>query len=149
MLNPSTADCTDNDPTISRCVNMAMSWGYGGIEVVNLFAYRSTKPRELWQVEDPVGGHNDVHIKRSAAHSEACVIAWGNLPIARMERAKQVLKLLSGKKMFCLGMTKLNQPRHPLYLSNSVQLEQFAVAFGRASVGIYQGNPGDFQNGIL
>lgn len=127
MLNPSTADCTDNDPTISRCVNMASNWGYGAIEVVNLFAYKTTKPRDLWLAQDPIGSHNDMHIKRAAAHCSGCVIAWGNLPISRVERSKSVLKLLAGKNLFCLGLTKLQQPRHPLYLSNEVNLESFIV----------------------
>jgi hypothetical protein len=127
MLNPSTADATNNDPTISRCVNMAAASGYGGLEVVNLYAYRSTKPRDLWAAEDPVGPHNDEHIKRALAHSAACVVAWGNLPPARLERAKDVIKLIGSKEAFCLGMTKMQQPRHPLYLSSEVPLEHFAL----------------------
>ena len=127
MLNPSSADCTENDPTISRCINMATSWGYGGIEVVNLFAYKTSKPRDLWQANDPIGIHNDLHIKRAAAHCSACVIAWGNLPVGRIERSKSVLKLLTAKKLYCLGLTKLHQPRHPLYLSSVVELENFAA----------------------
>lgn len=38
MLNPSRADAQINDPTITRCINFALSWGYGRLEVVNLFA---------------------------------------------------------------------------------------------------------------
>lgn len=128
MLNPSTADATVNDPTIARCVNMANSWGFGGLEVVNLFAYRSTKPRDLWQADDPIGPHNDMHIKRTVAHSQVCVLAWGNLPIARQERAKSVLKYLSTRELMCMGVTKQLQPRHPLYMLSSVQLENFAHA---------------------
>lgn len=139
MLNPSTADATNNDPTITRCANMAASWGYGGLEVVNLFAFRSTRPRDLWQATDPIGAHNDEHIRRAAAHSNACVLAWGNLPPGRLERTKTVLKLLSSQKLFCLGMTKMLQPRHPLYLSTDVPLEHISltpsldgIAFGIA-----------------
>ncbi len=125
MLNPSTADATSNDPTISRCVNMASKWGFGAIEVVNLYAYRSTRPRDLWQADDPVGLHNDSHIKRAVSRCRSCVVAWGNLPPARLERAKTVLKLLKGKKLLCLGLTKLQQPRHPLYLIETSKLEDF------------------------
>lgn len=45
-LNPSTADETANDPTITRCINFAKDWGYGGIYMANLFAYRATDPSE-------------------------------------------------------------------------------------------------------
>lgn len=47
MLNPSTADATNDDPTIRRCTRFAQFWGYGAIEVVNLFAYRATRPIQL------------------------------------------------------------------------------------------------------
>jgi len=36
MLNPSTADETDDDRTIGRCVAFAQTWGAGGIVVCNL-----------------------------------------------------------------------------------------------------------------
>jgi len=127
MLNPSTADATSNDPTISRCVNMASRWGYGGLEVVNLFAYRSTRPRDLWGADDPVGTHNDLHIKRAAAHADACLLAWGNLPPSKIARSRAVLKILQARNLYCLGFTKMNQPRHPLYLTADVQLEQLLL----------------------
>ncbi len=44
-LNPSTADETEDDPTIRRCINFAKTWGYGGLCMTNLFAYRATQPR--------------------------------------------------------------------------------------------------------
>ena len=135
MLNPSRADAEVNDPTISRCLNMAAGWGYGGLEVVNLYAFRCTKPRDLWQTEDPVGAHNDEHIKRALAHSDACVLAWGNLPPARIERAKAVLKLITtNKKLFCLGITKMQQPRHPLYMTQDVSLENVSLTPSRESI---------------
>lgn len=125
MLNPSTADAQQNDPTITRCINLAREWGYGGVEVVNLFAFRATNPRDLWQAADPVGPANDRYIKYAAAHSEACVVAWGNLPPTRLPRAKAVLQILGARKLLCPGVTKLLHPRHPLYLSSDVQLQAF------------------------
>lgn len=126
MLNPSTADAVQNDPTISRCINLAKEWGYGGVEVVNLFAYRATSPRDLWQAGDPIGPANDRYIKYAAAHSESCVVAWGNLPPTRLSRAKAVLQILGARKLLCPGVTKMSHPRHPLYLSSQVQLETFS-----------------------
>ena len=46
-LNPSTADENENDPTITRCINFAKSWGYGGVCVTNLFAYCATVPSDM------------------------------------------------------------------------------------------------------
>lgn len=124
MLNPSTADAVKNDPTISRVVALAQNWGYGEVEVVNLYAFRATSPRDLWQSQDPIGPANDRFIKRAVNHADACVLAWGNLPPARLERARKVRKLLAGRRLFCAGMTKSKQPRHPLYLPVNAVLEQ-------------------------
>jgi hypothetical protein len=57
-LNPSTADETEDDPTIRRCIRFAKDWGYGGILMMNAYAYRSTAPRGLKQVTDPIGPRN-------------------------------------------------------------------------------------------
>lgn len=62
MLNPSTADGDVDDPTIRRCIGFAKSWGYGGIYVGNLFAYRATDPKELLKVENPIGFENIHHL---------------------------------------------------------------------------------------
>ena len=59
-LNPSTADEKENDPTIVRCINFAKSWGYGGVCVANLFAFRATLPIEMMASKDPIGKENDV-----------------------------------------------------------------------------------------
>lgn len=40
LLNPSTADERVNDPTIERCQRRAVTWGYGRLEIVNLFPLR-------------------------------------------------------------------------------------------------------------
>src|SRR5437588_2477108 len=58
MLNPSTADAINNDPTIRKCVGFARRWGCGLLQVVNLFALRATEPRVLRAAADPVGPEN-------------------------------------------------------------------------------------------
>ncbi|MCL6576102.1 DUF1643 domain-containing protein [Kyrpidia sp.] len=62
MLNPSTADDDQDDNSVKRCIGFAKKWGFGSLEVVNLFAYRTPNPEKLSQVEDPVGMENREHI---------------------------------------------------------------------------------------
>lgn len=61
-LNPSTADENEDDPTIRRCIIFAKSWGYGGLIMANLFAFRTTNPQGLYSEKNPVGSENDYYI---------------------------------------------------------------------------------------
>lgn len=137
MLNPSTADGTENDPTIRRCIGFAMGWGFGGIEVVNLFAVRSTDPGEIAYGET-VGPLNDEHIAAAAARASLIVVAWGAGPkakggrVAMRYRARLVVRMLAAYhlELFCLGMSKTGkppQPKHPLYLAGQTPLQPFLV----------------------
>lgn len=119
LLNPSTADEKENDATIKRCIGFAQMWGYGRIDVINLFAFRSTNPNDLDLAHDPVGPENDKVIRRYG--NEQMIAGWGDKGSARAyrnERALAVIQLLKSLncKIFCLGVTKKGQPRHPVRL---------------------------------
>lgn len=126
MLNPSTADAERNDPTIRRCIGLANAWGYGGLEVVNLFAYRATRPQVLKQATDPVGREGDRALLAAASRADQILLAWGNWG-SLYERDRAVLALLSGYPLYCLGLTQQQQPRHPLYASRGVILIRFVA----------------------
>lgn len=64
MLNPSTADADIDDPTIRRCMGFARDFGYDGIRVFNLYAYRATKPADLWKADEPTGGDRNDDLLR-------------------------------------------------------------------------------------
>lgn len=126
MLNPSTADAENDDPTIRRCINYAKDWGYGGLLVLNLFAYRATDPQELKEVDDPIGPGNDKHIKDevwATIHFGGIVVcAWGTHGALNQRGAfiEQMFKGM-GVRPFCLKETKSGFPSHPLYLAKSLQ----------------------------
>ena len=112
-LNPSTADALSDDATLRRCIGFARNWGFAGLRLANLFAWRSRDPRLLQRVADPVGPENDRWLRRLAAGSAMRLVAWG----ARGQlggRAERVLDLLPERH--CLGFTRSGQPCHPLYL---------------------------------
>lgn len=114
-LNPSTADAREDDPTIRRCVGFARDWGFGGLVMLNLFAFRATDPESLSKVEDPVGPGNDALLATGAEASDLVVAAWGTHPLARA-RAREIIdsRVLFG--WAALGWTKDGHPRHPLYM---------------------------------
>jgi hypothetical protein len=122
MLNPSTADATVDDPTIRRCLGYAHAWGCGALTVVNLYAWRATKPADLWNAADPVGPGNDAYLTAAAQSATTSfgrlVAAWG--AHADPWRIAEVLALPGMDRLTALALTKGGQPRHPLYLRASL-----------------------------
>jgi hypothetical protein len=115
MLNPSTADAREDDPTIRRCIGFAKREGFGGIRVVNLYAFRATDPKIMLREIDPVGPANDTHIT-GACLDRHVIAAWG--ANAAPHRVKEVLRILdrARARLFSLGVTSSGAPRHPLYV---------------------------------
>ncbi len=127
MLNPSTADAMLDDPTVRRCIGFAKSWGYGGIVVCNLFAYRATNPKELLKVCDPMGQYNIYHIQKAIDESDLVIYAWGNGGIVRelfcRHRSFEKLKFgycFDNHKGYYLKLSKDGTPCHPLYLKSDL-----------------------------
>lgn len=116
MLNPSTADASEDDPTIRRCRGFARLWGCAGIVVANLYALRATDPAELWQHNDPIGPDNDSHLRALASVHQDVVCAWGSN--ARPDRVEEVVQIFSEARatLRCLGTNKDGSPKHPLYI---------------------------------
>lgn len=118
MLNPSTADHERNDPTLTRCINFATSWGYNNLTVVNLFDWIATNPKELPRERLVASSpYNDISILSAAHGASLIVCAWGAYPhlAGRGQWVLDDLKEL-GHLPCALALTKGGQPRHPLYL---------------------------------
>lgn len=128
MLNPSTADANVLDPTVRRCFNWAQAWGYGSLEVCNMYAYRSTYPQDLAKVDDPVGPANDVEIFQACKRAGKVILAWGVtarhiLRESFIIRERFLLDVLANRNIetHALQLTDdKKHPRHPLYLLDSV-----------------------------
>lgn len=117
MLNPSTADETQNDPTIERCVRRAKMMNCGGLMVVNAFAYRSTDPNELYDITDPIGPENDDYIRKAAEVSGVVICGWGKHGSLHL-RNHDVVDLIRETKALPLALriNKDGSPGHPLYI---------------------------------
>ena len=125
MLNPSQADEKFNDNTIRRCLGFAESWGYGGLEVVNLFAYMTPYPEVLLKAKAPVGEKNHYHLKKAIKRNSNIILAWGNLGKLR-ERLNYDLSFL--QDAYCLKINKTGDPCHPLYLPKTLKPKKFKFA---------------------
>ena len=139
MLNPSTADANEDDPTIRRCMGYAIGWGYGELIVVNLFAYRATKPTELYSrlVEDPIGPENHHYVTSAVDQvtrqyledpipNGPTICAWGTHG-SFMNQDQTVLGWIesAGVTPMCLQKTKAGHPSHPLYLKKGLMPTTF------------------------
>lgn len=113
MLNPSTADETEDDPTIRRCIGFAKDWGYGSLVVGNLFALRTTDPENLYDHPAPVGPENDTHLQEIVVESDRIVAAWGTHG-AFQGRGQEVADMFEDQ-LVALDTTKDGHPAHPLY----------------------------------
>lgn len=132
MLNPSTADAMDDDPTVRRCAGFGRQWGYREMTVVNLFALRATKPRDLrrYGSEAAIGERNDEVLRWVRRHPRTSVVvaAWGNHGMY-LNRAAAVMAIIA--PAMTLGVTKQGCPKHPLYLPRSTK----AVAYEPSAIG--------------
>ena len=121
MLNPSTADAKHTDPTLTRCIGFAKFWGYQKLDIVNLFAYRATDPKELHRVSDPIGPENDKYIVDVISKADLVVAAWGEKG-KTLRRNRQVINIVKPIiSLYALEILKCGQPRHPLYAKADIQ----------------------------
>lgn len=137
MLNPSTADAERDDPTIRRCIGMGKSLGCVGIRVVNLFAFRASRPHDMKAANDPVGPDNLAHVLQAIErHNDhhglmqgPVICAWGTHG-GFMGQDETVMGWITSCKPSCLAITKHGFPRHPLYVRSDFVLRPYP---GRSS----------------
>jgi hypothetical protein len=108
------------DPAVRRCIGFARAWGYGGIDIGNLFGLQAAGPRKLASVTDPIGPDNDAHLAAMCTDNDLVLLAWGaHADPSRARSVAQMLWRLSehcGGSLAVLGWTERGQPRHPLYV---------------------------------
>lgn len=124
-LNPSTAEETKDDRTIRMCINYAKNWGYGGLYMANLFAFRATNPSDMKEAQDPIGPENDAWLKCLAKNAGVIVGAWGNHGVFR-GRSKIVTGMLPDIK--CLKQNVTGEPAHVRGQKRSAKLKKFMPA---------------------
>lgn len=116
-LNPSTADGKNDDPTIRRCIAYARAWGYGGLCMTNLFAFRATDPNDMMKAREPVGPENDEALIKLAKEAEIVIAAWG---VRGSHRGRGDVVSMLLPRLHYLRLTKDGFPEHPLYLPKTL-----------------------------
>jgi hypothetical protein len=128
-LNPSTADETRNDPTVTRCINFAKRDGFAGMVMLNIFGLRSTDPALILSPSfEPVGQGNDAAIlKWLKRHSDVLAVAcWGSHRSVAVREADVVALAVKAKNaLHCFGVNQDGSPKHPLYLRGDTMIRPF------------------------
>lgn len=120
-LNPSTADETQDDPTIRKCIGFAKRWGFAGLMMTNLFAFRATQPKDMKRAENPSGEDNQHHLLQCASAAGIIVAAWGKNGRYRNQDLTVTQWLGSiGAQLHCLRKNGDGSPEHPLYVPYEV-----------------------------
>lgn len=134
MLNPSVGDTRHADPTQRRVLSFAASAGLGGVDIVNLGAYRTPTPSRLSQVPNAEGEHNRrvlrAAIQKAKSRQDTLVFAWGaGVPDCLKSARAYVYARCKATELapLCWGLTKEGHPRHPLYVPSDVLLRAFPL----------------------
>ena len=131
MLNPSIADADRDDPTVRKCCGFAVRHGYGGIVIVNLFAYRATNPADLKiaiEAGYSVHGPLNMNYLRAAFVARPVVLAWGHngASIAPAHCAAIVtMAKVEAEQVLVLKWLASGVPAHPLTLHYSNRLTAY------------------------
>lgn len=137
MLNPSTADAHEDDPTIRKCIGFAKRADCAGIIVANLFAYRATDPRELRKAKDPIGPKNLEYlydlVTWATERKHPVFAGWGRRGGKLAEEASKSLGEMAGHhrgnvRLRCFGKNVDGSPCHPLMLSYKTETESFLTS---------------------
>lgn len=114
-LNPSTANETDNDPTIKSVCRIAKNNGYGGVYMMNCFPIVSTDPSAVKDFEERDEPEDLENMRWLLDVSKKCsdvVFAWGNFKEV-VNRAASLTGYFKNAKV--LAVNKNGSPKHPLY----------------------------------
>lgn len=134
MVNPSTADAEQDDPTVRKCIGFAQRHCYGRLLVGNKFALRSTDIKGLRNSSyaSLIGQDNDAHLRGMLLECDIAVAGWGQLaklPEALRGRWKDVVRLAddAGKTLRCFGTNADKHPKHPLMTGYATPLTAWEV----------------------
>lgn len=125
-MNPSTARATVDDPTVRKEQGISARHGARAMAKVNLAAIRATSPKDVTP-EDVARYHemNMSTIERLMMDAERVVVAWGKVPKPMVHLPGLFVEAAERLRvpLWCVGTIGDGSPRHPLYVTNDVELQ--------------------------
>jgi len=103
-------------------MHYAYEWGFGGLIMLNLFAFRATLPSDLRKSKRPIGEENNQFIVDSQHEAGIVLVVWGNNGNL-LNRDQAVLQLISNP--MCLNINNSGQPAHPLYQRKDISPKKY------------------------
>lgn len=121
MMNPSTADEHDDDPTTTFCIrHVARRYEkYGRYEAVNLYPIVGSDPEIIKECPIHVHQRNERRIMHAASSADSIIVAWGKAG-QHDSRAFRVAHMLRHHDLYCFGKNKDGSPRFPRALKKDV-----------------------------
>lgn len=130
MFNPSSADASKDDPTVTLLCQIARRNLFGSLAVVNAIPLRSSKPADAiamtqwdrfpedWHARDRLQDNVGVIVDR-VSRAGAVLLAWGALAARCSDWIDHVREeidaaLPTGSEIYCLGQTASGHPKHPM-----------------------------------
>lgn len=118
MLNPSKATSLKTDNTIMNLINYLIEKDYGGVDIVNMYAYMCRDPKNLKFRDQSYESLNDDYIAQVAYKRNIFIIAWRHKENIRRKREIETLLLPYTSKLRCFEDSNGKSPRHPLHISD-------------------------------
>jgi hypothetical protein len=113
LLNPSTADDTEDDPATKKCIEIAREHNFRRVEVVNLFSVIESDSQDLRDIDEPLRPENDEHILAACEQADKIICGWGDEG-EYMNRSSEVYNKISDNELECL---RINQSGEPTYIN--------------------------------
>ena len=137
MINPSTANATEDDRTIKALLEITKKWpGYGGFYVGNLYPHITSRPAELRNMPypDDIRAINEKSIEEMASECSIVIYAWGTKGPDERQKEPEWLRKIMNRDVCIIGLSVKGVPKHPLQRSQYKHLIQEEPVLYRSKI---------------
>lgn len=133
LLNPSTLDHRQNDPTGRGVVARARKWGFGGARIVNEFTLRTPTPSVMLKEGMPNVPGADEYLRGAMIgqmQTGAPFIMGAGRHGSHRGRDREIHAMAEflGCPLWCLVQNDDGTPKHPLYIAHEIKPKPWSPA---------------------